>query len=62
MEELTIFPDITPQEQQAMHTCFRSREVSFSAEEIIMAYTRTPQKIPIIFTTMPACFNKKGYP
>jgi len=48
MEELTIFTDITPQEQQAMHTCFRSREVSFSAEEIIMAYTRTPQKIGVV--------------
>ena len=48
MEELTIFTGITPQEQQAMHVCFRSREMSFDTGEIIMTYTRAPQKIGVV--------------
>ncbi len=48
METLSIFSGITPEQQEAMKSCFQSYESSFSPEEIIMSYTSRPQKIGVL--------------
>lgn len=48
MEDLSIFSGISPEEQQAMHKCFHSREAFFRPDEIIMTYTQSPKAIGIL--------------
>lgn len=50
MEELTIFTGISPESRAAMHTCFRSRELSFDTGEVIAVYTNRPQKIGVLMS------------
>lgn len=48
LEELTIFTGISPEEQAAMRVCFRSREMTFDAGQVIATYTNRPQKVGIL--------------
>jgi len=47
-EKVTLFSDITPQEQELMRSCLGVREVTFQNNETIMEYSSVMNKIGLI--------------